>query len=354
MSKLVLIDGHAILHRAFHALPPTFTNKEGTSTNAVYGFTTMLLRILADMKPDYLIVAFDLPQPTFRQQQYTAYQAKRPEMQGNLVEQIPLVHEMLEALKVPFFEVAGFEADDVIGSLAKQASETAKKQDTLQFHSGQARNKESSNVETTIVTGDRDMLQLVNDRVKVCVPVKGLMETKTYDEKTIVQEFGVKASQWVDVKALKGDASDNYPGVRGIGPKTAQELVAKYGTLENIFRKLGEIGREEERLAKKLAEGAEDAGMAKKLAQIVTDVPVHLNLEKAAISEIDWNLGVKYMKEKLGFKSIPEKIEQQYLNKSNKQSLRSSSFGKLGTAGLKNSENDKAKRLEDHQQLGLI
>ncbi|MBI4099492.1 DNA polymerase I, partial [Candidatus Microgenomates bacterium] len=186
MAKLVLIDGHAILHRAYHALPPTI------KFNAIFGFMTMLLRVLADLKPDHLAVAFDRPEANFRQQQYTAYQGKRPEMEGNLSDQIPLVHEMLAALAIPYFEVSGFEADDCIGTLARQ-----------------------NTGETIIVTGDRDMLQLVNDHAKVCVPVKGLSETKTYDAKMIEDEFDVKPSQWVDVKALKGDASDNYSGVRG-------------------------------------------------------------------------------------------------------------------------------------------
>ncbi len=283
MKRLVLIDGHAILHRAFHALPLNI------KFNAVYGFTTMLLRILTDLKPDYLAVAFDLPQPTFRQQQYTQYQAKRPEMQGNLAEQIPLVHEMLEALEIPYFELAGYEADDMIGTMATQ-----------------------NKGETIIVTGDRDMLQLVNSHVKVCVPVKGLAETKIYDEKQIAEEFGVKPSQWVDVKALKGDASDNYPGVRGIGPKTAQDLIVEYITIEGLYKNLKKL---EAKTAKKLAEGAEDAGMGKKLAKIVTDAPIHLDLDKADVSGINWNSGIKYMREKLGFKSIPERIEKEYLDK---------------------------------------
>ncbi len=287
MKRLVLIDGHAILHRAYHALPPTLTNKEGKATNAVYGFTTMLLRILTDLKPDYLAVAFDRPEANWRQQQYTAYQGKRPEMEGNLSDQIPLVHELLEALGIPIFEVAGFEADDCIGTLAGQ-----------------------NEGETIIVTGDRDMLQLVNGHVKVCVPVKGLSETKTYDTKMIEDEFGVKPAQWVDVKALKGDASDNYPGVRGIGPKTAQDLIKKFGTLEELYKNLGEL---DVKTAKKLAEGAEDAGMAKKLAQIVTDVPVHLDLEKAAVARINWQKGVEFMRQELGFRSIPERIEKEYL-----------------------------------------
>lgn len=288
MSKLLLIDGHAILHRAYHALPPNFTAPDGTQTNAVYGFTSMLLRVLSDLKPDYLAVAFDLPQPTFRQQLYTAYQGKRPEMEGNLSGQIPLVHEMLEALNVAHFEVGGFEADDVIGTLAKQ-----------------------SDIDTIIVTGDRDMLQLVNDHVKVMVPVKGLGETKTYDTAKIKEEFGVTPSQWVDVKALKGDPSDNYLGVPGIGPKTAQDLIAKFGTLEEVYKNLGKL---KPNVAKKLAEGAESAGLGKKLAAIVTDVPVYLDLAKADVTKINWKAGIEYMRSRLGFKSIPEKIEKEYLN----------------------------------------
>ncbi|MBI3558812.1 DNA polymerase I, partial [Candidatus Gottesmanbacteria bacterium] len=208
--KLVLIDGHAVLHRAFHALPP-LTNKDRVQTNAVYGFVTMLLRILDDLQPTHLAVAFDLPQPTFRKQQYVGYQAKRPVMQSNLAEQIPLVHELFDKLNIRYFEIASFEADDVIGTIATK-----------------------TNVETIIITGDRDMLQLINKNIKVCVS-----ETKIYDEDLVKKEFGVLPSQWVDVKALKGDSSDNYPGVRGIGPKTAEKLISQYETLENLYKNLG-------------------------------------------------------------------------------------------------------------------
>lgn len=286
-GKLVLIDGHAILHRAFHALPAKILH------NAVYGFTTMLLRLLKDLEPTYVITAFDLSAPNFRQQIYTQYQGKRPEMEGNLSDQIPLTHELLETLGIPFFEVAGFEADDVIGTLADQGT------------------RDQGLGTSIIVTGDRDMLQLVNSQVKVCVPVKGLSETKTYDEKLVFEEFGVTPSQWVDVKALKGDASDNYPGVSGIGPKTAEKLISEFSELENLYKNLGKV---DSKVAKKLAEGAEAAGLGKKLAQIVTDVPgVHLDLEQARVDKIDWMRGVGYMRDVLGWKTIPEKIEREVL-----------------------------------------
>lgn len=293
MQKLVLIDGHAILHRAFHALPPTLTNKEGVSTNAIYGFMTMLLRVLDDLKPTHLAVCFDLPQPTFRQQAYTAYQAKRPEMIGNLKDQIPLVHELLDALKIPYFEVPGYEADDCIGTIAAQ-----------------------SKIDTVIVTGDRDMLQLINDHVRVYIPIKGLSETKIYDEAAILAEYRVQPCQWVDIKALKGDQSDNYPGVPGIGPKTAQTLIAKYQTLENLYSHLGDLDKN---VAQKLAEGAESAGLGKKLAAIVTDVPIRLNINNASVNNIDWQSGVDYMRSNLGFKTISTRIEKTYLKKEDPQ-----------------------------------
>ena len=302
MQRLILIDGHAILHRAYHALPP-LTSKDGMIINAVYGFTTMLLRILEDHKPTHLAVAFDLPAPTFRSQAYTGYQARRPEMESNLSKQIPLVHEMLAALKIPYFETAGYEADDMIGSLAKQAAEVK---------SEKLKAKSDKNLETIIITGDRDMLQLLNTSTKVCFPVKGLSEYKTYDSKLMEEEFGVTPAQWIDVKALKGDASDNYPGVAGIGPKTAEKLIKEYGTLENLYSNLDKL---ELKLKLKLAEGAEAARLGKKLATIVTDAPIKLDLKKMEVAKIDWEKGVEYMKSKLGFRTIVERIEKMYLNK---------------------------------------
>ncbi len=287
MKRLVLIDGHAILHRAFHALPPTLTAPSGLSVNAIHGFMNMLLKVLADLKPDFLAVAFDLPTPTFRQQLYTQYQKKRPEMAGNLADQIPLIHELLDSLEIKYFEVASFEADDCLGTLAAQ-----------------------SPYETFIVTGDRDMLQLVTNHVKIFIPIKGLSETKTYDLKLMQVEFGVTPAQWIDVKALKGDSSDNYPGVAGIGPKTALELIKQYGTLENLYRHLGQLP---ERVAVKLAEGAENAGLGKKLATIVCDVPIHLRPEELEVAKINWPRGMEYMITKLGFKSLPQRIMTEIL-----------------------------------------
>lgn len=322
MSKLVLIDSHAILHRAYHALPP-LTSPDGTIINAVYGFTTMFLTILETLKPTHVIAAFDLPAPTFRQQLYTAYQGKRPDMEGNLVDQIPLVKGMLDALGIQRFEVPGFEADDVIGTLARQAvgNQESRIKNQEKLHNSKFMIPDSP-IEVIIVTGDRDMLQLVNHQVSVLVPIKGLKETKLFHRQQVIDDFGVTPEQWVDVKALKGDASDNYPGVSGIGPKTAEKLIAEFGTLENLYEKLVKFGKLDKfgtQVAIKLAQGAESAGLGKKLATIVTDVPtVHLDLENSTVEKIDWHKGMYFMGSNFGFRTIVRRIEKEILNQKSK------------------------------------
>jgi DNA polymerase-1 len=231
-------------------------------------------------------------------------------MESNLQEQIPLVHELLGALKISYYEVAGYEADDILGSLAAQACSAWRVARSKNGETTSHKPQATSSVEVIIVSGDRDMFQLINENTKVCVPVKGLSETKIYDEAAVRAEYRVAPCQWVDVKALRGDPSDNYPGVQGIGPKTAAELIAKYGTLENLYDRLGDLGK----LGVRLAEGAESAGLSKKLAAIKTDVPVQLDLERAAIMGINWHLGIGYMREKLGFRSIAERIENKTSN----------------------------------------
>jgi DNA polymerase-1 len=286
MKKLILIDGNAILHRAFHALPP-LTNKEGVLTNAVYGFFSMILKISADLKPDYLIVCFDRPKPTFRQELYVGYQAQRPSMDEDLVPQIDLVHKGLEEAKIPIFEVDGYEADDLIGTLSVQAVED---------------NKED--IQVIILSGDRDLLQLVNHNVKVLAPIIGMTKMILFDSKVVEEKYGLKPEQFVDYKALRGDASDNYPGVLGVGQKTASSLLQKYGSLEAIYEHLDEIP---EKLSQKLAEGAEAAGLAKKLAQIVLDAPIKLDLKKAAVEKIDKKGLADFFREH-GFRSLLERL----------------------------------------------
>jgi len=302
MKKLILIDGNAILHRAYHALPP-LTNKNGVVVNAVYGFFSMFLKILEDQKPDFIIVCFDRKAPTFRKELFVGYQAKRPKMASDLIPQVKFVHDTLEKAKVEIFAVDGYEADDLIGTIAYQ----------------------TKNVETMIVSGDRDLLQLVNHHVKMIAPVTGLTNMIIYDVAKVKEKFGIKPAQMVDYKALVGDASDNYPGVDGVGPKTAASLINKYESLEKIYKNLEEIKKKNPNLALKLAEGAEAAGLAQKLAGIVLDAPINLDIEKAGIKYFDKE-NLKKEFEKFGFKSLlkrisakPKKINEEKPKKKSEQ-----------------------------------
>jgi DNA polymerase I len=255
MKKLVLIDGNAILHRAYHALPP-LTNDKGEPTNAVHGFFSMLLSVIDSQTPDYLIVCFDRAKPTFRQALFVGYQQQRPSLAEDFKPQIVTVHKILESLNVPIFEVDGYEADDMIGTL----SVAAKKED----------------IETVIVSGDRDLLQLVNANVKVLMPVVGISKSVLMGASEVEEKYGIKPSQVVDYKALVGDASDGYPGVSGIGPKTASSLLRKYDNFDNLYKNLGELPQ---KISEKLATDAEQASLARKLAGIVTDAPAKIDLE---------------------------------------------------------------------------
>lgn len=288
MTKLLLVDGNAILHRAYHALPSSLTTKNGEPINAVYGFVSMLVRIITDLKPTHIAVCFDTPVETFRKAQYVGYQAHRPRLDSDLSSQFEITYKVLEAMNIPIYKVERYEADDVIGTISYQSNTLID--------------------EIVIVTGDRDILQLVDDKknIKVYMPVKGLSTAKLYSEKDVVERMGVKPNQIVDYKALAGDSSDNYPGVTGIGPKTAIGLLEKYETLENIYSHINEIP---EKIGKKLAIGAESSGMSKELATIVKDVPITFHLPDSA----KWKLGNEKVLElfaDIGFKTLTNRVKQ--------------------------------------------
>lgn len=287
MNKLVLIDGNALMHRAYHAMPG-LTNPKGQPIGAVYGFFGMLLNVLTDQKPEYLIVCFDRSKPTIRQSMFAGYHAHRPAMESDLTEQVVLIDTLLEKSQVLISSAEGYEGDDVIGTYAHQALE--------------------HNIEVTIVTGDRDMLQLVSDKVKILMTVTGITKTVLFDETAVEEKYGVTPAQFVDYKALIGDPSDGYPGINGIGPKTAASLLQKFGTFENIYHHLGDVT---ERVSLQLATDAEQGALAKKLARIMTDAPVHLDLEKSKVTDIDF---VK-MKEEFvdhNFKSLVTRLEAKF------------------------------------------
>ncbi|EKD85794.1 MAG: hypothetical protein ACD_37C00610G0003 [uncultured bacterium] len=283
MQKLVVIDGNAILHRAYHALP-FLNNKQGNPTNAVYGFFTMLLKVMTDLKPEYLIVCFDRKAPTFRKQMYVGYQAKRPTMSDDLVPQIDIVHKTLDSAKIKHFGIDGFEADDLIGTISKQAVK--------------------QNLEVIILSGDRDLLQLVNSHVLMLSPIVGITNMALFDETKVKEKYGLTPIQIIDYKALVGDNSDNYPGVTGIGPKTASDLLKKYDNLENLYSHIGELPLQ---LQEKLATDAEQAALAKKLATIITDAPLKFEKDEALLSKMDLD-GLRKEFQKLGFNSIQKRL----------------------------------------------
>lgn len=268
MNRLVVIDGNAIMHRAYHALPP-LTTPDGTVVNVVYGFLSVLLRLYTDLNPTHMTVAFDRPGPTFRNTLYTGYQANRPQMEDDFIGQIALVHEAVRAFGVPVYEADGFEADDVIGTIAKQASK-----------------KGSGIDQVIIVTGDRDIFQLVRDeKVLVFMPTKGLSEGKLYGEKDVTERMGVAPTKIIDLKALMGDASDNYPGVSGIGPKTAMTLLSSFGSVDGIYDHIHKV--ESDAIRKKLETGKDSAFLSKDLATIRQDAPIAFLSDTARIQTLD-------------------------------------------------------------------
>ena len=216
----MLIDGHALVHRAFHALPPTLSSPKGVPTNAVFGFISVLLKMIKDLKPDYIAATFDLAAPTFRHEEFAEYKIHREKAPDELHAQTPLIKEVLIAFGIPIYEKPGFEADDLIGTLTEKAKNPA------------LADKGWANVQVIIMTGDFDTLQLGDDKKVVVFSLrKGVTDTVIYDEDEVVKRYGLKPEQLNDFKGLKGDPSDNIPGVPGIGEKTASALIQEYGSL---------------------------------------------------------------------------------------------------------------------------
>lgn len=284
---MILIDGNAILHKAFHALPP-FKNSKGVLVNAVYGFASMLLNLLKQQKPDYIACAFDLKAPTFRHTEYADYKATRTKAPQELYDQLPLIKEMLVAFNIPIYEKEGFEADDLLGCLA-------------------ARAVEKPMVEVFIVTGDLDTLQLVSDRVKVFAMHRGFSKPIVFDREGVFAKSGLWPEQIADMKGLQGDSSDNIKGVTGIGQKTTLELLQKYGSLEGVYEHLDDL---KGATRDKLEAGRESAFLSKRLATIVCEIDgVKLDLDECAVHD--------YSQEELGrifdeleFKSLAERVRK--------------------------------------------
>jgi DNA polymerase-1 len=286
---LVLFDGNAIIHRAFHALPPLTVSKTGEMVGAVYGFALILLKAINELKPTHFAIAFDRKEPTFRHQLFDQYKAQRPPAPDELVNQLGRVRQLVTAFHIPAFELAGYEADDILGTLSQQASQQG--------------------VDTIIVTGDADAMQLVSPRVKLLYPKprRAFSDTMLYDEATVSQKYGIKPEHIADLKGLVGDASDNIPGVPGIGDKTAVRLIQQFGTIEEIYDHIGEATPS--RLQGLLRQNEALARRSKQLATIVTQVPITLNLDDCQISHYDRHQVAELFRE-LEFASLLSKLPE--------------------------------------------
>jgi DNA polymerase-1 len=285
MKKLLLIDGNAIFHRAFHGLP-LFKTSKGEYTNAIYGFLRMFIEIVKREKPEYVAVAFDRAAPTFRHEEYKEYKANRSAPPEELYPQLPGLKEALAVFNVPIFELDGYEADDIIGTIATKA-------------------EADPEIHTLILTGDRDALQLVTGKTHVVAPVKGVSEVLEYTPAMVKEKTGLTPDQIIDYKSLKGDTSDNIKGVDGIGEKGAVELLQKYGNLENIYKHLDELSPG---IRKKLAEGEKDAEFSKRLATIVKDVPIRVELEECRFTKAPFPKA-KALFEKMEFRTLLKQID---------------------------------------------
>jgi DNA polymerase-1 len=289
---LLLFDGNALIHRAFHAIPPLTISKTGEMVNAVQGFASTLLKVLNEIKPTHWAIAFDRPGRTFRHEKFEDYKAQRPKAPEELISQIQRVHQLVDAFHIPTYEIDGYEADDVLGTLSHQA--------------------EKQNVDTLVVTGDNDILQLVSPSTKVMSPRRSFSDTVIYDEAGVEQKYGITAGQLADFKSLTGDPSDNIPGIPGVGDKTAAKLLRQFGSLERIYEHIDQIAPE--KLQTSLRDYKDRVVRNKELATIVTDVPITLNLDACHVTAYDRNQVVELFRE-LGFVSLlsrlPEDIEKE-------------------------------------------
>lgn len=286
---LLLFDGHALVHRAFHALPPLSVTRTGEPTGAVYGFASMLLKVLADFKPTHWAMALDSPVPTFRHEKFVEYKAQRPPAPDELKIQLARVRELIKSFNLPSFEVPRYEADDIIGTICKKAS--------------------GQDIDILIVTGDTDTLQLVSPKVRVLTPKPGkrFSDTTIYDEAAVQQRYELSPNQLTDFKGLKGDPSDNIPGVRGIGEKTATKLIQAFGSIEGIYQHIDEVTPPKAQEA--LRQNEQAAQQSKELVTIDTDVPIDFDLDACRVSTYERGKVAELFRE-LEFSSLLPKLPE--------------------------------------------
>lgn len=283
-DTFIIIDGNSLMHRAFYALPP-LTNKEGLHTNVVYGFVNMINKLIDGFNPKYMAIAFDTKAPTFRHEEYTEYKAKRQRMPEEMAEQIPYLKQVVDAMSIERIEIDGYEADDIIGTLSKASDD--------------------EDIHTLIVTGDRDAFQLISPNVHVLITKKGISDMEEYDREKLISQYTVSPEQVVDLKGLMGDASDNIPGVPGVGEKTALELLKQFGSIDNLLNNTSQIKKNKVR--ENVENNKEMAIMSKRLATIKRDIPVDMDIKKYLFKDADYDVLYELYK-KLEFKSLLDKI----------------------------------------------
>ncbi|MFA5420887.1 MAG: DNA polymerase I [Patescibacteria group bacterium] len=287
-EKLIIIDGNAIIHRSFHAIPGKLTTKDGRMSNAAYGFASFLIKSLTEIKPQYAVLTLDKKGPTFRHEKFKEYKATRVKAPQELYDQIPMTKEISSAFDIPIFELSGYEADDLIGTISKKI------------------NEKFPNIEVIIITGDMDTLQLVNNKTKVYTMSRGLSDSVLYDEEKVKERYGISAKQLIDYKALRGDPSDNIPGVSGIGEKTASELIRNFSDLDGVYKNIGD-DKIKERTKDLLRAGENMAHLSKDLSTIKLDVPIDIKIEDLKINNFDKNK-INQTFSELEFKSLLPRI----------------------------------------------
>ncbi len=295
-KKLIIFDSNAVIHRAYHALP-RLTTKDGKLVNAVYGFLLVFLKAISDFSPDFVAAAFDLPAPTFRHKKYKEYKAKRPPVPEDLYSQIPIVKEILGVFGVKIFEKEGFEADDILGTIAALAN----------------KKKGLPKTSVIIISGDLDSLQLVDPDTKVYFLRKGVKDVMLYDEKAVADKFcGLTPKQIIDYKALRGDASDNIPGIKGVGDKTAFLLLSEFMTLKGIYEGIEKKSKKANNLSPKLKEALlqykDRAFLSKELVVLKKNVPINFNLKECKWGSYDKERVIKALSD-LEFYSLVKRID---------------------------------------------
>ena len=285
MDRIIIIDGNSLINRAYYAMARPMITREGIYTQGIYGFLNMLSKIEEDYAPTHMAVAWDLKAPTFRHKEYDAYKAGRKSMPAELAMELPIMKEILEAKGIKNLSVEGFEADDVIGTVSKMADDAG--------------------MDTMIITGDRDALQLASDTVKVIITKKGITEFELYDAEKMQERYQLTPSQFIDLKGLMGDSSDNIPGIPGVGEKTGIKLLTQFGSISEMLAHTDEISNA--KLRTKVEENAQLALMSRRLAEIIRNVPVDVTLEELRIGDTDTGRLIDIYK-KLEFKSFLKKL----------------------------------------------